>query len=367
MEWLLFVATILYIGQIVFARVGWKKVAATEHVTLPEAPQPITLIIPFRNEEEHVESLFNDLYRQRYQGKFEVIWVNDHSDDSSLNRLEQLLLNSHNHRLISLINSEGKKAALALGIAESIAPVIVTIDADVRLPENWLSAIACEMETGDHDMLILPVDLVWTKKKFLMHFQGAEHLAIQALSFGWAGWNRPISCNGANLAFRRLAFEQVGGYQAHDDIASGDDILLLQSFLREQKKVTPLLSHQAMVKTCAAKSWRKFLNQRLRWSGKSGKMTHRWARISGGILMLHAVLWWIAAATCTVSVTILFLVFFLRVFADVVLIKSVESWYNKRMNLLKLVVISMLYIAYLPLVYVGSTFVKPTWKGRKIE
>lgn len=365
MEWLLLIATILYVGQIAFALVGWKRLASNKPLPLAEDSAPVTVIVPFRNEEKHLESLCNDLFHQRYHNKFEVIWVNDHSDDDSVNILDSLIRHRDNHRLISLKNNAGKKAGLSLGIAESKTPFILTVDADVRLPEKWLAVVANEMQTGLHDMLILPVALDSEKQSLLTDFQFSEHLAIQALTFGWAGWNRPISCNGANLAFRRSAFEEVNGYHAHRNTASGDDILLMQSFLRLAKKVSPLMSKEVMVRTYAVNTFNDLWRQRLRWSGKSSRMTHRWARLSGAILMLHSVLWWIAAVTGQVSLFLLLLALIFRIFADVLLIKSVEQWYNQRFNPLKLALISMLYVAYLPLVFVGSTIIKPTWKGRK--
>lgn len=39
-------------------------------------------------------------------------------------------------------------------------------------------------------------------------------------------------CNGANLAYTKKAFEEVGGFTGIDHIASGDDMLLMHKIYR---------------------------------------------------------------------------------------------------------------------------------------
>jgi len=42
------------------------------------------------------------------------------------------------------------------------------------------------------------------------------------------GNGRASTCNGANLAYRKDVFYEVGGFRGIDELASGDDELLLQ-------------------------------------------------------------------------------------------------------------------------------------------
>ena len=79
-------------------------------------------------------------------------------------------------------------------------------------------------------------------------------------------------CNGANLAYTRKVFEVVNGFKGIDDIASGDDMLLLTK-VRERfpEGVHFVKSRAATVLTPPQPDLGAFVNQRLRWASKSRK------------------------------------------------------------------------------------------------
>jgi cellulose synthase/poly-beta-1,6-N-acetylglucosamine synthase-like glycosyltransferase len=79
----------------------------------------------------------------------------------------------------------------------------------------------------------------------------------------------PTMCNGANLAYERAAFEEVGGYAGVDQIASGDDEFLLQKiYQRFGAGIYFLKNREAIVRTQPQKNWRTFYQQRIRWASK---------------------------------------------------------------------------------------------------
>jgi cellulose synthase/poly-beta-1,6-N-acetylglucosamine synthase-like glycosyltransferase len=79
----------------------------------------------------------------------------------------------------------------------------------------------------------------------------------------------PTMCNGANLAYERTAFEEVGGYAGVDHIASGDDEFLLQKIhLRYGNHICFLKHKDAIVRTKPQESWQAFYRQRIRWASK---------------------------------------------------------------------------------------------------
>jgi glycosyltransferase involved in cell wall biosynthesis len=110
----------------------------------------ISLIIPFFNEEESVESFFNEINKVvskiDIDINFEFICVDDGSTDGTI---EKLIFNQkHDQRIkiIELSRNFGKEAALTAGIYESSGDAIIPIDADLQDPpeliqqmiEKWL-------------------------------------------------------------------------------------------------------------------------------------------------------------------------------------------------------------------------------------
>ena len=79
-------------------------------------------------------------------------------------------------------------------------------------------------------------------------------------------------CNGANLAYSKKVFEEVGGFSGIDKIASGDDMLLMYKiWKRYPEKVFYLKSEEAIVSTQPQPTWGAFFNQRLRWASKAAR------------------------------------------------------------------------------------------------
>lgn len=79
-------------------------------------------------------------------------------------------------------------------------------------------------------------------------------------------------CNGANLAYTKKTFEEVGGFTGIDNIASGDDMLLMHKiYKRYPEKIMFLKSQEAIVQTQPVNSVRGFFNQRIRWASKASK------------------------------------------------------------------------------------------------
>ncbi len=77
-------------------------------------------------------------------------------------------------------------------------------------------------------------------------------------------------CNGANLAYKKSMFQQVKGFAGIDNIASGDDMLLMHKIYKQDAAgVKFLLSQQVIVQTEAMKDWKSFFNQRIRWASKA--------------------------------------------------------------------------------------------------
>lgn len=330
---------------------------------IPAVKTGFSIVIPFRNEATNLPALLADLQQQ--EGSLpphEVIWVNDHSEDDSLTVLQRSA--GPEHRVLSLTDSAGKKAALRKGIELSRFPGIITLDADCRLQPDWLNGLAAAWYHQNPDMLILPLELA-PERGVLQAFQRIEHRAVQGLTFGLAGMGYPVLCNGANLAFSKETFLEAGGYDDHLEHASGDDVFLLHRFKSLGKNIAICWKRSALAFTNPTNDLASFLNQRLRWAGKS-RAYRDTDTISSGLVLVLPSLCWLAALIAGVHAAWLVAVLIARSIADVVLIKNTAPVIGVSPNLWKLALFSVVYMMYSPVMALMSLIVKPTWKGRKV-
>src|SRR5690606_15805245 len=89
---------------------------------------PVTVIVPVRNEEDHLRNCLTALLSQEYPGStMQVIVVDDHSTDRTLDIARDFV----NVEVISLpTGKSGKKMAIQAGIQAAQADVLVTVDGD---------------------------------------------------------------------------------------------------------------------------------------------------------------------------------------------------------------------------------------------
>jgi glycosyltransferase involved in cell wall biosynthesis len=93
----------------------------------------LSIVIPVYNEVENLP-LLDQAIREAIQDRaYEVIFVNDGSDDGSTEALEELVaLDPEHNRVIEFRRNFGQTAAIAAGIDHAQGDVIVTLDADMQ-------------------------------------------------------------------------------------------------------------------------------------------------------------------------------------------------------------------------------------------
>ena len=109
----------------------------------PDSSRFISVVVAYRNEEENIGLLLDDLIGQNYpDNQYEIILVNDHSEDRSAEIVENCISKSST-RIVCLNLPDqlsGKKDALDLGIKSSKGEYILTTDADCRVSDNWINS-----------------------------------------------------------------------------------------------------------------------------------------------------------------------------------------------------------------------------------
>ena len=221
--------------------------------------QTFSIIIPFRNEEIHLQELLNSLVRINYpKNKFECIFVNDESTDTSVKIIEEFLSKTAlNFYVVNNLreSTSPKKDAINTAVQTANFEWIVTTDADCTVPKYWLQLFDQFSKVNNSVMMVGPVSYNILNTSFLENFQLLDFLSLQAATLGGFGIKKPFLCNGANLAYKKTVFTELNGFQGNENIASGDDIFLFEKFYKKYPyRVHFLKSNHAIVSTKAIKS-----------------------------------------------------------------------------------------------------------------
>ncbi|MEO8712002.1 MAG: glycosyltransferase [Parafilimonas sp.] len=245
----------------------------------PSSITPATsfsIIIPARNEEENIEACIRSILKNNYpRNLFEIIVADDFSTDATPEIVQHLQTEFSNIQLISLKNiiaeniNSYKKRAIELSIAQSKFDWIITTDSDCTVQQNWLGLFDAYLQKNDRVFVAAPV-MFTCNNSFLNVFQCLDFLSLQGITAASVYAGAHSMCNGANLAYKKKVFYEVGGFKNADHIASGDDMLLMHKIkMMHPFLIGYLFSSKAIVTTAPMPDWKSFLNQRIRWASKA--------------------------------------------------------------------------------------------------
>jgi poly-beta-1,6-N-acetyl-D-glucosamine synthase len=262
------------------------KLKARAKTTETIALEKITVLIPFRNEVESLPRIIQSI-KNSVKLPFEIIFINDHSDDTGLEFLQQQI-NELPISLVSLPDEQfGKKEALRYGMEHAHGDYYLTLDADVFFGPNYFSELE-KLPTAH--LWILPAILIGRSKKQL--WQEIDLHIMNAINVGLYGLFRPVIASGANLLFSKSAFLTADDYSSHQHISSGDDLFLLRDFRKNNKDVRLISDPLLAVYTYAPEGLVAFLHQRIRWISKTSKVKDHFATSLGVIQTLLSVVFY---------------------------------------------------------------------------
>jgi glycosyltransferase involved in cell wall biosynthesis len=371
---------VLYAALLVWLRGGIRpQKAEAPHATLliEEGNLPLfSVIIAARDEAATLPHLLDALRAQSLPpAYFEVLIADDHSTDDTAALVAAAAPSlAFALRLVALpAGTTGKKAALAAAEAQARAGWVVCTDADCRPAPGWLRAYAGLVQAPRPTPLHFisgPVRLT-PGGAWFDRLLGLEFAGLVGVGAGCIGRGRPTMCNGANLAFRRRTFHEVGGYADNQGIASGDDEFLLHKMhQRYPTGIRFLADARALVDTPAPATLSGLLRQRVRWASKWPHYRTQaprrlallvlGANVSLTLGLLAAFVWpplrsWVAAAWA------------LKLGGDVWLLTPMLALLNRRQWLAALLPLQLLYAPYALAVGLAAQRGGYRWKGRQVR
>lgn len=269
---------ILYGILMLWYRYGWVRLGEYSHGNDTSGKTRVSVIIPARNEENHILSCLEALSMQTYTSDLmEIIVVNDHSTDRTAELVENFeegnvkLINLAEHLTDSEPLNSYKKKAIETAVKFGSGDLIVTTDADCIMSREWITTLVSFYENNGFKFIAAPVSF-YHENCFFKVFQSLDFLSMQGITGATAQLRCGTMCNGANLAYEKKAFWDVGAFQGIDCIASGDDMMLMYKMYKAYPNGIGFLKHpHAIVRTLPAESLPAFMNQRIRWASKADK------------------------------------------------------------------------------------------------
>lgn len=369
-SFLLILSVVLYVILIASFTFGWQRLSKQKNII--DFYPSISILIPARNEETNIEHLLQSLYLQEYpRSLLEVIVADDHSEDTTALLVTKFIQNHPDiHVTLHSVKGKGKKSALSESIQIAKGDIIITTDADcIPKTNQWAKSIVSYF--SEQTQLVSAPVVYFQKNGWFQKMQSLEFLTLISSAAGAIGNNMPFMCNGANIAFRKSAFLETHGFE-NDRFSSGDDIFLLERIIQRYgtHSVQFAKTEQAIIETDPMPNLSKFLQQRIRWAGKSVGYKNPVSIITSYIVFFNAL-----------SILLAFILgfyhpFFFRLAALLFMVKTIIDLpicimilnFTRQLFLLKTyLLLQIVYPLYICGTAITSLFVKPKWKGRTVQ
>ncbi len=254
--------------------------------------QFVSVVVPARNEEENLPRLLASLDRQSLQD-FQLVLINDRSTDGTRgimaeyaakhgDRIEVVELSEED--IIEGINP--KQNALAHGARRCTGEVLLFTDSDCEVPPTWVADIAARFADPKLGLII---GAITTREDggFVPRFHAFDHIFKYGYTAGSVGMGLPTGGFGNNLAIRRRALQDVGGFEALGYSTTEDAALIAAVRTQTKWKIASFISGRTLVTAAPFERMREVADQEVRWHIGGLFSSDPSTRLSYGYLMLY--------------------------------------------------------------------------------
>lgn len=230
----------------------------------------VSVIIPARNEENNIRQCIESVSMCNYSNNnYEIIAVNDRSDDNTGKILNDLAENIPNLKVIHKTqtcnnpNLLGKPGALKAGIDNSLGEIIMMTDADCIVKPNWIRSIASQF--CDESVGLIPSFTNIQGSRVFDKIQAVEWIYMHSMACAGLGLNQALGCFGNNLSVRKVDYQKTGGYEKIP-FSVTEDLALIKSITSIGKEARYKCSEDSAVSTNPCNNFLEYIRQHRRWA-----------------------------------------------------------------------------------------------------
>lgn len=359
---IILVVYVLFISVLIF---GFGKMNQKEKVII-KPKTTFTIVVPFRNETENLPKLLHSISQLNYPTElFEVILVDDDSDEEFRNQNLEFRI-----QIIKNIRKSNspKKDAIETAVKIAKNDWIITTDADCLAQKDWLNSFDQIIQEKGLKMIAAGVTYL-PKKGFLAAFQTLDFVSLQGATIGSFGIKKPFMCNGANFTYSKAFFNELNGFDGNENIASGDDVFLLQkAVLKEPKSVGFLYNSKSIVATPTVETWKKLFMQRVRWAAKSTGYSSVFGKTLALVVFATNISWILCLGLWIIGkLNQNYFMLFIgsKFLIDLILLQKSANFFKTKLKWI--LAGSLLYPFFSSTVALYSLFGKFEWKGRTFK
>ncbi len=360
-EIIFLIAVSVYFFQTFLFIIGIKK----KFRKIGDADLPdITVVVAARNEEDNIleclRSLDNLIYQQE---KIEIIIVDDYSEDRTFEIAKDFIKGKSKFKLIKPSKDfgevKGKARAISNAIEIAKGEIILTTDSDCVVSPTWALTHASYYDSN--------VAMVCG---YTNQFANSTFQAIQSIDFiyllsvaaGTMNLNKPLSCIGNNMSYRKSVYKEIGGYESLP-FSVTEDLNLLMAFanLKKYKIIFPF-DAEALVTSKPCGSLKEIYSQKKRW-GIGGLEARFEGFLLTGIGWVNHLL--ILLSPFFFSANVLTLIFF-KLAVDYFFLAFTHKGLKLTMKFKDFLFFEIYFTIYVLLIPFIAIFGKEVrWKGRK--
>ncbi|MCU0644213.1 MAG: glycosyltransferase [bacterium] len=325
----------------------------------------VSVIVAARNEAGTILSCLRALEELDYpENLLEIIIVNDRSDDSTEQIITEFIKEKSQFKHFTITNPipnlSGKASAISQAIEQSHGEIIFITDADCVVPKNWIKKTS--QYFTDQVGMVAGFTLLDFSEGFFNKIQNLDWAYLLGVAAGAAGLGIPLTCMGNNFAFRRSAYEQVGGYLGVG-FSVTEDFALLKAISRQTSwKVLFSADRECLVKTKPMINVKDFFSQRKRWA-VGGQSVHWFGKKLIGISLISNFIL-LGLILFSHDSILIFGLFFFMLAGDYLLLNSVQKKLDSKLNLKHLPGYRFFFSVYSFVLLCNLLFnQKVTWKG----
>ncbi|MFV0565586.1 MAG: glycosyltransferase [Flavobacteriaceae bacterium] len=281
---------LFFYGRFAFS----KQKRASEKTVLP----PTSVIVYAKNQADLLQTNLPQIISQHYP-EFEIVLVNNHSTDQTLEVMEQFKLQYPNSlKIVNVKNNEAfwgsKKYALTLGIkAAKYEHLLFTESNCMPASKNWIREMSSLFNKKKEIVLGLKT-YPKVKVSFFNKLLRYDNLADSVTSFSFAKSGNPIKGNSENLAYTKSVFFRVNGFINHIKLPYGEaNLFVNQVGDKKNTAICTMPNGFTQTKTIPYSTWKQEKQQQLK-TAKRYKASHKIFLVGQHILQL---LFWVLAAT----------------------------------------------------------------------
>jgi cellulose synthase/poly-beta-1,6-N-acetylglucosamine synthase-like glycosyltransferase len=363
---ILIFSAIFYTGEIILFLLALSK-KEKKHKHIASFPN-VSVVVAARNEEENIERCLRSILQVDYPAdKLEVVVADDGSTDRTPEIISKIKQEHNNLKVIriesQINNLKGKANALAQAIAQTNGEFIFLTDADCEVPRTWIKGMLRHFDekTG----VASGVTIIETGKIFY-GMQSLDWAFLLSVAAAVGRLFKPVACIGNNMAFRKEAYIECGGYQ-NLKFSITEDFALFKAITENGKWGYAFpVDLETLVISKPVKTLKELYHQKKRW-GTGGLDTGLLGIVimSGGFIF-HLLL--ILSPLLIEKISSLLISLALKFFIDgAFLFKTLKKF--KKTSLLKYLpffeLYYIIYVVVLPfVVFFGG---KTVWKDRKYK